>query len=926
MAFWVSKTGQFNQGRQGSKAPAVRLLALGAAAAVLLVILVWRAISFSDGSWSLAITDAALPWVLLLGGLTLFGLMAGVRRRPSPAVAFVAAPDPRLIEALRSGAYDLAQAQRMAAEVVAALPDPLCFRAADGRHIGVDEAWQKLFGVSRTVYVRDLVNNLHARGNTMLAPAPAVHTRRQTYQTTITTAGGERIDTICHTAPLAPAHLGAGGLIGSVINSVESREAGLCNMLGYAKQDIAGLTLLVDAYGEDQPRRRSRGTVAQCAVIALSTELLSARDDGSFGWDRRTVSVVCNLSGRPDCLTCSVEDVTVRKLDEQRHAMERAINRVLTEFTTVADAMPQLIESICLSMEWRCGTCWVLDRESGDLWFREAWGFDVADLQAFLAEHVKHVIKPEPATVQGLVQRSYLAGRPVWITDLASEPGLAYVAALGRAGVQGAFGFPLMVGNKVLGAMVFFHCGAPAPTAALLTTVHSIGSQIGQYVARLETEDNIKIASAVDPLTQLPNREVFRQRLQHAFAQSERRSTHLAVMLIDLDHFKVINDTLGHEAGDTLLLEVAQRLRGNLRVSDTVARLGGDEFVVLIEDVDDPFYVGSLARKLIDALTVPYIIAGRECRVTASIGSSAYPDDGEDTSTLLKNADAAMYRAKESGRNSFQFFSEQMNANAVERMSVEVDLRHALERDEMVLHYQPKIDVRSGRVTGLEALVRWQHPELGLVPPAHFMQVANETGLIVPISEWVLKSACITGADWARHGLPNIPIAVNLSRRQFMHGNLIQDVNQVLEQTGCSAECIALEITESMVMHDPVRAIALISELKRLGLQVVIDDFGTGYSSLTQLPRFQVDALKIDRSFIKSVADGDKVSIAQAIIAMAHNLKFKVIAEGVETRQQFDFLCEHDCDEIQGYYVSKPLAQMDAVAFMQNRVGNSSSG
>lgn len=905
--------------------PAVLLFALGTAAAVPLVILVWYAISFSDGRWSFAITDAALPWIALLGGIAIFGLVVGVRRWRGGAVVGVVATDSRLIDALRRGSHDLAQTQRMATEIVAALPDPLYFRTADGRHIGVDEAWQKLFGVSRTAYVRDLVDHLHARGNAAPTTAPAAHSRWQNYKTTITSASGECIDTISHSAPFAPAHLGAGGLIGSVIHSVESREAGLCDMLGYTKQDIAGLSFLADADGVGQPRRSSR-KVAQGTVVALSTEQLSARDDGSFGWELRTVTVASDLDGRPDCLTCRVEDITAQKLDEQRHAMERAINRVLAEATIVADAMLQMIEGICLSMEWRCGTCWVLDRESGNLWFRKAWGFDVDDLQAFLNEDVKRVIKPEPATVQGVVQRIYLTGRPEWITDLASEPGLDDTASLACAGVQGVFGFPLLVGNQVLGVMVFFHCGAPAPTAALLTTAHSIGSQIGQYLARLETEDNIKIASAADPLTQLLNREGFRQRLEHAFVQSVRRSKRLAVMLIDLDHFKVINDTLGHEAGDTLLLEVAQRLRDNLRVSDTVARLGGDEFVVLIEDVEDPFYVGSLARKLIDALTMPYLIAERECRVTASIGSSAYPEDGEDTSTLLKNADAAMYRAKESGRNSFQFFSEQMNANAVERMSIEADLRRALERDEMVVHFQPKIDVRSGLVTGLEALVRWQHPELGLVPPAHFIQVANETGLIVPIGEWVLKSACAAATDWARQGLPSIPIAVNLSQRQFLHGNLMQDVNQLLEQTGCSAECITLEITESMVMHNPEHAAALISGLKKMGLQVVIDDFGTGYSSLAQLSRFQVDALKIDRSFIKALADGGKVSIAQAIIAMAQNLKLKVIAEGVETRQQFEFLREHGCDEIQGYYVSKPLAQVDAFAFVQNRVGNSSSG
>ncbi len=293
--------------------------------------------------------------------------------------------------------------------------------------------------------------------------------------------------------------------------------------------------------------------------------------------------------------------------------------------------------------------------------------------------------------------------------------------------------------------------------------------------------------------------------------------------------------------------------------------------------------------------------------------------------TLLRNADIAMYRAKEQGRNGFQFYSEQMNTHSVERLTLESGLRQALERNELVLHYQPKIEIRSGHVTGLEALVRRQHPEMGLVPPAHFMQIANETGLIVPIGEWVLQTACATRKGWERQGLPNMTVAVNLSQRQFMHGNLLKDIEQVLNETGCSANCIALEITESMVMHNPERAIKLIRSLKKIGLHVVIDDFGTGYSSLAYLQRFPVDALKIDRSFMDISGDTGNVSIAQAIIAMAHSLKLNVIAEGVETRQQFDFLRDHGCNEIQGYYVSKPLAAADAIAFIQENTGNISS-
>jgi EAL domain-containing protein (putative c-di-GMP-specific phosphodiesterase class I) len=292
--------------------------------------------------------------------------------------------------------------------------------------------------------------------------------------------------------------------------------------------------------------------------------------------------------------------------------------------------------------------------------------------------------------------------------------------------------------------------------------------------------------------------------------------------------------------------------------------------------------------------------------------------------TLLKNADIAMYRAKEQGRNRFQFYSEQMNTHSVERLTLESGLRRALERGEFILHYQPKMEIRSGQITGMEALVRWQHPEMGLVPPAHFMQIANETGLIVPIGEWVLHTACATRKNWERDGLPDTVVAVNLSRRQFVHGNLVKDIEQALDRTGCNANSIVLEITESMVMHNPERAIRLIKGLKEIGLQIAIDDFGTGYSSLAYLERFPVDALKIDRSFI-DICNAGNVAITQAVISMAHSLKLNVIAEGVETKQQFDFLRDHGCNEIQGYYVSKPLAAADAIAFIQKKIGNISS-
>jgi diguanylate cyclase (GGDEF)-like protein len=439
-------------------------------------------------------------------------------------------------------------------------------------------------------------------------------------------------------------------------------------------------------------------------------------------------------------------------------------------------------------------------------------------------------------------------------------------------------------------------------------------------MGRREAEEALKFVAGHDGLTKLPNRMMFNQRLEHALAQAQRSGSRLAVLFIDLDRFKVINDTLGHEAGDALLCEVAARLQGQLRAADTVARLGGDEFVVLLENIADSVFIGSLARKLIEMLSASFTLAGGEYNVTASIGVSTFPDDGGDVQTLLKHADIAMYRSKEQGRNTFQFYSAQMNMHSVERLTLESALRRALDRGELLLHYQPILDLRTRRVTGMEALVRWQHPDSGLVPPAQFIAIAEETGLIVPIGAWVLDMACATQCTWDGLGLPRVTMSVNLSPRQFMYGDLAKDMIRLLAKPGYDADRLKLEITEGMVMHNPERAVLLIRQLKDMGLHIAIDDFGTGYSSLAYLRRFPIDTLKIDRSFVLDTpADAGAVAITQAIIAMAHNLELDVTAEGVETAEQFEFLLQHGCDQIQGYYFSPPLSAADAAALLHGQ-------
>lgn len=413
-----------------------------------------------------------------------------------------------------------------------------------------------------------------------------------------------------------------------------------------------------------------------------------------------------------------------------------------------------------------------------------------------------------------------------------------------------------------------------------------------------------------DGLTDLPNRSMFSKVLSQSISEANRYQRQLAVAFLDLDGFKQINDTLGHEAGDELLKEVARRLRGCVRESDTVARLGGDEFVVLLPQLDDGQHAAKVAQKILAAIAKPFTLIGQEFRVTASIGISTFPADGLDEQTLTKNADLAMYHAKEEGKNNFQFYSAKLNANSLERLTLESSLRHALEHNEFRLHYQAKRDFASGRVTGMEVLLRWEHPDLGTVTPMRFIPIAEETGLIVPIGKWVLNTACAQNVAWQQQGLPALPIAVNLSARQFHDGSLVQDIQSILAVSGMKPNLLELEIAEKLLTHDIEHTLRILTELKALGVRIAIDDFGTGYASLATLQRFPLDTIKIDRSFVRDLtitAAPVDTGLADAIIAMGKSLSLTIVAQGVETKDQAEFLRTHACDELQGFYFKKPL-------------------
>jgi diguanylate cyclase (GGDEF)-like protein len=433
-------------------------------------------------------------------------------------------------------------------------------------------------------------------------------------------------------------------------------------------------------------------------------------------------------------------------------------------------------------------------------------------------------------------------------------------------------------------------------------------SRLREGEIRLEHAKRVEYLAYHDGLTGLPNRSMFSKLLSQSISEAHRYDRRLAVAFLDLDRFKQINDTLGHDAGDQLLQDVAKRLKLCVRESDTVARLGGDEFVVLLPEMKDVKHAAVIAEKILSAIAKPFILIGHEFRVTASIGISAYPLDGLDEQTLTKNADVAMYKAKAEGKNNFQFYSESLNTKSLERLTLESSLRHALEHQEFRLRYQAKRDLHSGRITGMEALLRWEHPDLGLVAPMQFIPVAEESSLMLPIGKWVLRTACAQNVAWQQAGAPRLKMAVNLTGRQFFDEHLIEDVTAILESTGMDAHLLEFEISERLLIRDVESTLRVLTRLKHLGIGIAIDDFGTGYSSLATLQRFPLNTIKIDRSLVAGLCAGaENMEFAESVIAMGKNLSLTVVAQGVETRAQAEFLRDHACDELQGFYLNRPL-------------------
>ena len=561
-------------------------------------------------------------------------------------------------------------------------------------------------------------------------------------------------------------------------------------------------------------------------------------------------------------------------------------------------------------MDWDLGAAWQVDEHAGALRCTSLWQTDGIEATEF--RELSRSLAVEPGT--GPLGRVWRTGMPASSEDAAHEPDYPRAEAAAREGLRGALWMPIASGTNVLGVIEFYSHRPNRLDDALLSTLATIGRQIGEFTRRRQTEERLAHQALHDELTGLPNRRLLLDRLARALKRTERHGMQVAVLFMDIDDFKLINDGLGHQVGDELLVALSARLTRVLRSGDTlVARFGGDEFVVLCEDILEEEDAVRVAERIAEALREPAAIGDHELSVTASIGVAIGAAANADATALVRDADAAMYRAKEQGRGRFELFDQAMHARVMRRLGAESELRRALDRDELRLHYQPIVAVDDGALCGVEALVRWEHPQRGLIPPAEFIPLAEETGLIITLGRWVIAEACEQAARWRRER-PGLRMSVNLSTRQLADRELVDCVSASLRESGLPAGDLTLEITESVLMQEVESFVEVLGALKAAGVRLGLDDFGTGYSSLGYLRRFPLDVLKLDRLFVSELgADPAADSIIAAVIDMARALGMQVIAEGVETGAQLSILRRLGCHLAQGYHFSRPLPPAELV-------------
>lgn len=648
--------------------------------------------------------------------------------------------------------------------------------------------------------------------------------------------------------------------------------------------------------------------------------------DGEVRWVHVSYKVEKDGQAATVRLVGTMQDITERKLAEQN---QKRLNRALKLLSDCNMALVHAVEEQALLSE----ICRLIVERGG---YRMAWvGYAEHDAEKSVRPVARWgddrdylggvgISWADTEHGRGPTGTAIRTGQTDINQDYQTNPRMApWRGAALASGYRSSIALPLNNRTHILGALTIYAAEADAFGAEEVALLEELANDLAYGIETLRTriehaeaEKKLEFLAHHDMLTGLPNRLLLRDRYEQASAQADRDHSGVAVLFLDLDNFKQVNDTLGHNYGDKLLVSVVERLQGCLRDADTISRQGGDEFVVLLPCLRDQATIGGIAHHIVEVFAESFEIDNYSVNTTFSIGISLYPDDGTEFDTLLKNADTALYQAKDSGRDTYRFFSEKMNLDAQEQLYLQGQLRHALKNQEFRLHYQPQIDINTGRIIGAEALVRWQHPEMGLIPPGRFIPLAERSGLVIPMGEWVLNEACRQAQLWRTSGSPLV-MAVNLSALQFKRGNLLETVNQALKQSGLPAELLELELTESILLQDVEMAIKTLRSLSDMGVKLSIDDFGTGYSSLSYLKRLAVNKLKIDQSFVRDLAEAsDSAAIVRAIIQLGHTLQLTVIAEGVETEAQLAFLRNYGCDEAQGYLYSRPIPAKEFVKLL----------
>ncbi|MBC3918863.1 EAL domain-containing protein [Undibacterium sp. CY18W] len=693
--------------------------------------------------------------------------------------------------------------------------------------------------------------------------AHAVHSLSSTHEHHDLQDNMEMLALSVQQSPFAVVITNAGG-------ELEYGNDSFCRISGYRLNEVLGQHVFWNS-GDPADEKVMRVILALKVGEHWQGEVLSHRKDGTTYWERQIVSPLCNADGVITHLVAVKQDITDSKF--QLKEVEQAL--LLREQALVSSSNGIMIT------------------RSDD------------------SDHSIVYVNPAFEKITGYTAQEVIGreGRFLVREDLA-QPDLQEIRSALR---EKRAGCALLRNYRKDGTQFWneLHI-SPVKDASGAATTHFV-SVINDVSERVNYQKELEYQATHDSLTGLANRNLLNDRITQAIAWAKRQDLSVGLMLLDLDHFKLINDASGHGAGDEMLKQVAQRLSHCVRETDTVARLGGDEFVVILTDLPETSDVDVVAEKILGALSRPFEINGHDVFVTASIGISLYPRDGDHGEILLRYADIAMYRVKEHGRNSVRQFIPEMGVTAISRLNMEGALRRGLERHEFTLHYQPKIELASGRIVGAEALVRWHHPQIGLIHPIEFIPLAEETGLIIPLGEWVLAEACRQQVSWKKAGMADLKIAVNMSPRQFRQEDLSERVASIFTETGADPAQVTLELTESMVMQDVSSTLVALRALKNLGLSISLDDFGTGYSSLSYLRRFPIDELKIDKSFINDIHENpDDAAIASAIIAMALSLGLSVVAEGVEKKEQAELLRKMGCNQVQGYYFGRP---MDAAGF-----------